>query len=392
LSDEPTVLVVDDETAGFMVLEGMLRPLGVKVFAAKSGAEALSSLKEHKLDLILLDVMMPGLDGFEVCREIRSRPETQELPIILVTALDDRESRIRGLEAGADDFVSKPFDSEELRARVKTTLKLNRYRSLVEERDRAAKAYEGSIQVMKELLALRNPAAFAHIEEIQHISLELADRVGLKNVEALKMASLLCQIGRLTLPDSLIEKEAVGEALTPEEEKLFQSIPRIGHKLLSAVPLLQEVADIVLWQDKNFDGKGYPARRLARDKIPIESRIVRVARDFRWREAQGFGANEVLQRLEGRSGVYDPKIINALSEYLEGRQVDSTGSKREYMVEELEDGMTISSDVVTANGSVAIVKKGIRLTEAMIVRIQNFKSVRGIREPILVMLADGSES
>ena len=371
-----------------MVLEGMLRPLNVGVFSAKSGPEALSLLNERQVDLVLLDVMMPGVNGFDVCESIRNNPGTHELPIILVTALDDRQSKIRGLEAGADDFVSKPFDAEELRARVKTVLKLNRYRILKEEQDRATKAATGSVRVMKELLALRDPESFAHNEEIRDIALEIARRLDFTSTEHLVMASLLCQIGRLTLPDQLLEKQSTGQKLNDAEANLFMEIPRIGSNLLSSVPQLAEVAEIILWQDKNFDGKGFPAKRLSRDQIPMESRIIRVARDFRWRETQGFGASEVLQRLMGRQGVYDPRVLKALEAYLQERKVDTKGTKREYVVEELEDGMIVSSDVTTDDGAVTIVKKGIRLTDAMIARISNFKAVRGIREPVLVMLQE----
>jgi CheY-like chemotaxis protein len=138
MKPDGVVLIVDDEPKNRRTVEALLAPLGCAVTFAGDGAEALARAARLQPDLILLDVMMPGLDGFEVCRRLRADAALAEVPVILVTALDDRESRLRGLEAGADDFVTKPFDRAELRARVRTVLRLNRYRRLVAERQRFA--------------------------------------------------------------------------------------------------------------------------------------------------------------------------------------------------------------------------------------------------------------
>lgn len=130
------LLLVDDEPGGRLTLETALAPLGFRCLTASSGREALASAEEHDPDLVLLDVMMPEMDGFEVCRRLRARPRHAEVPILLVTALDDRESRLRGIDAGADDFLSKPIDRVELRTRVRSVARLNRYRRLLAERSR----------------------------------------------------------------------------------------------------------------------------------------------------------------------------------------------------------------------------------------------------------------
>lgn len=131
-----TILIVDDDQRGQDVLESMLLDQNYKLVFASSGREALVKASEVMPDLILLDVMMPGIDGFEVCKHLRLDKQLAEVPIILVTALEDRESRLRGIEVGADDFVSKPFDRTELKARVKSIIRLNRYRKLVESEEK----------------------------------------------------------------------------------------------------------------------------------------------------------------------------------------------------------------------------------------------------------------
>jgi len=131
-----SILIVDDAPAGRETMEALLFSPAYELYFASSGAQALEMAANIRPDLILLDVMMPGMDGFEVCRRLRADPDLAHIPIILVTALDDRASRLQGIDSGADDFVSKPFDSAELRARVRTITRLNRYRRLVEERAR----------------------------------------------------------------------------------------------------------------------------------------------------------------------------------------------------------------------------------------------------------------
>lgn len=136
--ERSTILLVDDNPQILSILTDLLRPLGYHLMRASSGAEALQLAIAHPPDLVLLDVMMPGLDGFTVCQHLRATPSLAQVPVIMITALDDRDSRVRGFEAGADDFIAKPFDYAELRARIATVLRLNRYRLLIEEQARVA--------------------------------------------------------------------------------------------------------------------------------------------------------------------------------------------------------------------------------------------------------------
>src|SRR3954462_6252383 len=140
--DLATILIVDDEPLGRETVAALLQPQGYQLRFAASGPEALAQAAACPPDLILLDVMLPGMDGFAVCRHLRADPQLGEVPVIMLTALDDRDSRLQGIEAGADDFVSKPFDRVELRARVRTITRLNRYRRLLAERAKVARMIE----------------------------------------------------------------------------------------------------------------------------------------------------------------------------------------------------------------------------------------------------------
>ena len=138
MKSKSTILIVDDEEVGCKTLKALLLPEGYDMAFASHGQEALDLVVMLRPDVILLDVMMPEMDGFEVCRQLRANPQVAEVPVIMVTALDDRDSRVKGIEAGADDFISKPFDRTELRARVRTITSLNRYRRLHAERTKFA--------------------------------------------------------------------------------------------------------------------------------------------------------------------------------------------------------------------------------------------------------------
>lgn len=167
MSVSSTLLIVDDSSSGREVLRGVLSQPEYELVFAKSGAEALEKAAVQVPDVVLLDVMMPEMDGFEVCRRLRRDPRLAEVPVIMITALDDRDSRLQGIEAGADEFVSKPFDRTELRARVRTVTQLNRYRRLLAERAKVERLVtlspDGILVVDEEGTVLMSNTAMANL-------------------------------------------------------------------------------------------------------------------------------------------------------------------------------------------------------------------------------------
>jgi signal transduction histidine kinase len=175
------ILIVDDDPLGITTLESILDGQGYKIMSAHNGPAALQKADEMMPDLILLDVMMPGMDGFEVCRRLRAAPKLAEVPIIILTALDDRASRLQGIEAGADDFLTKPADRQELRLRVKTILRLDRYRTLLTQRENLRQMAERVVsaqeqerkRLSRELHDDLGQALVAHILRLQNLQMEL---------------------------------------------------------------------------------------------------------------------------------------------------------------------------------------------------------------------------
>src|SRR6187455_2199646 len=172
-----TVLIVDDEYSGRETLQSVLEGEGYTLVMAENGPQAIEKAKTFQPDVILLDVMMPGMTGFEVCERIRNDPQVAEIPIIILTALDDRESLLTGLKAGADDFISKPFDRFELRARLIGITRLNRYHKLVQEREKLEEAhnnllsaYEATIEGWSHAMDLRDRETEGHSRRVTELT------------------------------------------------------------------------------------------------------------------------------------------------------------------------------------------------------------------------------
>jgi len=228
-----------------------------------------------------LDVMMPGMDGFEVCQRLRSSSLLAEVPVIMVTALDDKDSRLRGIEAGADEFVSKPFDRYELRMRIKTIIRLNRYRQLIEERanlervnTELAQAYDETLKGWSLALELRDNETQGHSQRVTEMTLHLARLIGIHDRELvhLRRGALLHDIGKMGIPDSILHKPG---SLTKEEWEIMRKHPVYAYELLSPIAYLRPALDIPYNHHEKWDGTGYP-RGLRGEQIPLAARIFAV--------------------------------------------------------------------------------------------------------------------
>src|SRR5512145_256591 len=200
------VLIVDDEYAGRETLQSVLEGEGYNIELAENGFQAIEKAKKLLPDVILLDVMMPGMTGFEVCQRIRGDPEIAEIPIIVLTALDDRESLLNALKAGADDFISKPFDRYELRARLLGITRLNRYQKLLQERAKLREAnaqllnaYEATIEGLSHALDLRDRETEGHSRRVTELTVKLAQALNISEEEIvhIRRGSLLHDIGKI---------------------------------------------------------------------------------------------------------------------------------------------------------------------------------------------------
>lgn len=208
-----TILIVDDDDSALETLCALLDGLQYHLELATNGLDALEKASWVEPDLILLDVMMPGMSGYEVCRQLRETPTLREVPILLLTALDDRESRLQGLRAGADDFISKPLDLQELRARVNTILRLNRYRTLLEQREN--------------LKDLATRVVRAQEDERQRISRELHDDIG----QSLTAQQIQLQLVSDRIPESNPALKQDLQSVIADTAQTFSRLRQLAQEL-----------------------------------------------------------------------------------------------------------------------------------------------------------------
>jgi putative two-component system response regulator len=275
---KPTILIIDDEAIVRFTLENLLSGVDAQLIMAENGERGLE-LAATKPDLVLLDVMMPEMDGFEVCRRIRENPALAELPIIMITALDDRASRLKGLRAGADDFLNKPFDGLELLARVQTILRLNRYRSIVEQRKQLERlhaelliSYRRTIEGWADALDLRDKETEGHTRRVMEKSADFAKAAGIsgeKELEDIRMGALLHDVGKLGVPDAILLKPG---KLTDEEWVVMRKHPVYAYKWLSPIAFLRGAIQVPYCHHEKWDGSGYP-QGLRGLEIPLYARI-----------------------------------------------------------------------------------------------------------------------
>lgn len=261
------MLVVDDDPAVRGVLERLLESEGMRVATSGDGSSALSAVAELSPDLVLLDVAMPKLDGFEVLRRLKSDPATRLLPVILLTGLDARKDRIRGIEAGADDFIPKPFDRAELLARVRSLLRMKEY---TDELERA----ESVLMALALAVEERDPYTRGHCDRLASLSRELGSRMGLPNraLRDLERAAYLHDIGKITVPDAVLQKPG---SLTPDEREIMEAHPESGERICQNLKSLKNVLPIIRHHHERYDGTGYPDG-LEGEDIPFTARILQV--------------------------------------------------------------------------------------------------------------------
>jgi putative two-component system response regulator len=249
------------------MLKDELTGEGYQVSTAGDGDEALAKVEADPPDLILLDVVMPTLDGYEVCRRLKSDARTILIPVVMITSLQATDQRIRGIEAGADDFLSKPFNRQELMTRVRSLLKLKRHTDELENAETVLFSLALSVEA-------KDPYTIGHCDRLARYSVALGRKLGVSEeyLKALHRGGILHDVGKIGIPDSILLKPG---PLTPEERTVMQAHPIIGERICSPLRSLRLVLPIIRHHHERWDGSGYPDS-LAGGAIPLTARILQV--------------------------------------------------------------------------------------------------------------------
>jgi putative two-component system response regulator len=330
------ILVVDDQIQNVRLLQAHLQPQGYEILVANSGGEALEMIAGHPIDLVLLDVMMPGMDGFAVTRKIRQDPVHSLLPVVLVTSLSEKEDRVTGIDAGCDDFISKPVDRLELLARIKSLLKVKAYNDLMgryradleaevalrtgELKSALERNKEAALETIRRLTVAseyRDEDTGEHVIRMSRYAEAVARRMGLGAdlVENILYAAPMHDVGKIGIPDGILLKPG---KLDATEWEWMKQHAAIGARILtgSDAEYIRLGEIIAKTHHEKWDGSGYP-EGLKGEAIPIAGRVTAIADVFDALSSKrpykaAFPLEKSLAIIrEGRGTHFDPGVVDA---------------------------------------------------------------------------------
>jgi putative two-component system response regulator len=318
------ILVVDDDATNRELLQEFLVAEGLEVVTAPDGRSSLEAFARLEPDLVLLDVNMPFMDGFEVCRRLKSNPQTRLTPVVLVTALSATADRVRGIKVGADGFLSKPVDHSELLAHVRSLLSLKAYTDELERAESVLLALARSIEG-------KDPHTDGHCERLSGYSARLGERIGLAEdqVIALRRAGTVHDMGKVAVPDAILLKPG---RLTPEEFRIMQEHPVVGERICAPLKSFRLVLPIIRHHHEKLNGSGYPDGLKGED-IPITARVLQIvdvcdALTTQRPYKRAFSRAEALEMMEEevKKGWWDPGIFQEFRQIPTGAGAVAAGA------------------------------------------------------------------
>jgi len=305
--ERPTVLIVDDLESNLELLEAIFIKEGFRTLLAPDAFSALRLFRYNKVDLAILDVMMPGMDGYELCRHLKDISGRQFFPVILLTALTDRDSKIRGLECGAEDFISKPFDDAELVTKVRSLVRL---KNLHDELEHS----ENIILTLAVAMEARDPYTKGHSTRVGSMAKTFASYLGFskKEQDQIRKAGILHDIGKISLSTGLLSKNN----LNKEEIEAIKRHPVVGEEICRPLVSMRELLPVIRSHHERWDGRGFPDG-LRGEKIPLNARVLSIIDSFDamvskrpYRNAMSISRALSIFVTERDYGQWDPELVD----------------------------------------------------------------------------------
>lgn len=315
----PVILVVDDVPANRELLEGYLTDLGYEVRQAGDGQEALQAIDAEEPDLVLLDIQMPRLDGLSVCRAIKQHSRLRLVPVVLITALGDRATMLAGLEAGADDFLPKPFDAQELLIRTKVLLKERLLNKKLDATETVLVAFARAVEA-------RDLYTIHHADRVGRMAREIARSAGVvpQDLAFIYQGAILHDLGKIAVPDMVLKKEG---PLSDDEWALMRTHSEVGERICAPLRSTSDFLPLIRHHHERVDGAGYPDH-LVGAAIPFGARIVAIADAFDAMLSDrpyrpGLGREESLRRLRAGAGTqWDAALVEIFTGLVDSRLFD----------------------------------------------------------------------
>lgn len=380
---QPRILFVDDDPNVLAAFQRNLR----KQFSfdtALGGTEALAMLKEcGPYAVIVADMQMPGMNGIELLT--RAREDAPDTVRVMLTGNADQQTAVEAVNQGAVfRFLTKPCPPEQLHSTLETSLR--QYELLRVERDLLESTLGGSVKVLGEVLSMIDPASFGRGQKLRDSVRVFGRYLNLSSTWEIEVAAMLSHLGYVSIPPTILRKLDGDLQLFPREQAIVDRAPLVGHDLLANIPRLESVAKIILYQNKRYDGGGFPADAVSGAMIPFGSRMLRILHDRAVLEDDGVAKGRAFEAMKQRVGVYDTELLQKCFSCFQAFLENAISADREVKhvsVNELRQGNVLVSDVRTAAGTL-LVSAGNRVTETMINRLKNYAEFDGVREPLFV--------
>jgi len=361
------ILFVDDESN---VLQSIRRSLRSKfdLDTAEGGEEALGMLTANgTYAVIVSDMRMPGMNGVELLAQAKQQsPDTVRM---MLTGNADQQTAVDAVNHGdIFRFLNKPCESEELSSAL--TSGIEQHRLITAEKDLLENTLQGSIKALTDVLALTNPDVFGRTTRFRHHVRQIADEMGLTDTWMLEDVAMLSLIGSMAIREDLLKRKLHGESISFDELAEFASHATVGADLLESIPRMEDIARSIRYQEKNYDGSGYPRDDVAGENIPLGARLIKVILDFDAFESSGDSEQAALGKLKAQAHFYDPTVFSAFENTFNR---DSALVVKPVPISQLADGMLLADDVVTAS-EVLLVAKGQETTQSVRRHLQNYQA------------------
>jgi len=377
------ILFVDDDPG---ILAGFQRSLrkDFKIDTAEGAAPALAMIRSRSpYAVVVADMRMPGMNGVELLMELeKTAPDT--VRIMLTGNADQKTARDAVNQGHIFRFLTKPCPPGELVPSLHAGLK--QYRLVTAERDVLERTLNGSARMLSDILAIHDAPAFGKSQRLREYMRAFAEHLQLKQTWDLELAAMLSQIGCVTIPQAVLEKSRAGRPLAGAEADMMARVPQIGYDLLSHIPRLESVASAVLYQNKNFDGTGFPLDKIAGEDIPIGARLLRVLLDLMAHESGKASKAKAIEHMSQFPGHYDPRVLEAVAAVFDiclERATPAESPSRPVGIKELRIGSILAAAAHTQDGML-IVPAGTQISPMLMEKLRNFAELGDLEEPILV--------
>jgi len=374
-----TILIVDDNPVNRNVMDSICKSLGYLTITAVDGFDATEKVKSAIPHLILLDIEMPGMDGKEFLKKFKSSKQGKEVPVLMVTSVEEVESMIECFKDGADDYITKPFEPEVLKARIENSL--SKYLLHKIEKELLDKTFSGTIKILSDVLSTLSPALFGRANRIRRIARLLCDELAYSNPWEVEMASLFSLLGCISLPEEILDKLSQGKVLLPDEKSLYEKHPISGYRFISQIPRLENVSQIILFQNiVTYSQFNILPSDLLRKftEVPYGAKILNAAIHYEIAQAKANNRMDLMNFINPHE--YESNIYTAMERVM---FIENGKIMKQISVADLEIGMIFADEIYSNSGN-RVASKWMEVSYSIQERLTQIHERVGLKEPLPV--------